>query len=369
MPQSVGDRADQAVATERDGCLARGGRHSRELPGVDEAAGQLDVIVELQPGEGTPHAFEGPPRAAAAGRGIGDQRQLHGASVSAFRSSAIITGAGSSACSASRRVRDTRQDDRGVEPCRGCAGQVGIEAIADDQCPAWAEAVERRVEDLGIGLSDRARRALGRILERRHDRAGARSDSVAVGIGAIPAGSDHLGTGDHGLGGNTQLIEPELVVAGDDHDFRLGLGIGAVDDALPGIGDVTEDRLRSDHVGGRSGPALGQEMLDRGAYGHNFLERGPQSERPQLAHIVLGGAPSIVGEEHQPLAGRADLGDRVGRAACQGRLRPTRTHRGRGPHGRIDRSEGIGASVDPALGGQNRDVWASTGAARHSSPS
>ena len=50
--QRPGDRADQPVATERDGDLAGRGCVRGQLPRVLEASRQLDVVLEPEPGQG-----------------------------------------------------------------------------------------------------------------------------------------------------------------------------------------------------------------------------------------------------------------------------------------------------------------------------
>ena len=83
--RSIGDRADQPVATERDRGLARGRRGSaRELAGVLEAARQLDVVgdsILVRTSASCRTPSEGPARAAhppAEGLAISERPPLHG---------------------------------------------------------------------------------------------------------------------------------------------------------------------------------------------------------------------------------------------------------------------------------------------------
>jgi len=87
----------------------------------------------------------------------------------------------------------------------------------------------------------------------------------------------------------------KLVVAGDHHDVGLRRRlIAVVEDRQPRVGDVAVDRRRADHIstGPVAGPGSSGELtelvLDRRADRHDLLERGPEPERPQLAHVLLG---------------------------------------------------------------------------------
>ena len=66
----------------------------------------------------------------------------------------------------------------------------------------------------------------------------------------VAGGADQLGAAEHGLGGDLELVEDEVVVAGDDDDVGAGRERGVVDDAQAGVGDVVDERLGADDVGG-----------------------------------------------------------------------------------------------------------------------
>ena len=194
-----------------------------ELARVLEAPRQLDVMFEPEPAQRLLDAVEGPPRAAAAGRGVDDQRQLHGASVSAFRSSAIMHRGGIGGQLGLLAGADAGEHDRGVEPGRGRARQVGVEPSPTTSVLAGAEAVERGLEDLRLGLADDA--AVRSVAYSSAATIAPVPGHIpsSVGEGAVATGGDHLRAGEHRLGGVAQLVERELVVAGDDDELRFGL--------------------------------------------------------------------------------------------------------------------------------------------------
>ena len=142
--QRAGDRADQAVAAERHRYLAGAAALQRELAGVLEAAGELDVMLEAEAASASCTPVKRPPGAAAAGERVDDQRQHQSPSTSASevlgdrhrRGVARPLGL-LGACVT------PREHDRAVEPGGGRAGQIGVEPVADHQRPARPEAVER----------------------------------------------------------------------------------------------------------------------------------------------------------------------------------------------------------------------------------
>src|ERR1019366_1234131 len=95
--------ADQPVAAEGDGDLAGVTGRPRQLPGVVKATGELGSMLQAQAGQLLLHPGQRATGPTAAGGRVDDQRELH-AVTSAYRSSAIATGAGSVAACACGRV-------------------------------------------------------------------------------------------------------------------------------------------------------------------------------------------------------------------------------------------------------------------------
>ena len=82
---------------------------------------------------------------------------------------ATKAGAGS-ASRGHRRGARAGEHERAVEPRGARAGHVGVEAIADHERAARAQPVQRREEELGLGLAHRARLRAGGGLDRGDDR-------------------------------------------------------------------------------------------------------------------------------------------------------------------------------------------------------
>ena len=106
-------------------------------------------------------------------------------------------------------------------------------------------------------------------------------------VRAISSGRDHLRPAQDCLDRAAEVAEAKLVVVGDNDDVGHRFELGPVDDSPPRVGHVPEDRGRADHVGAGARAAIGKQMLNRGSDGHHLLERRLQTERPELAHIVL----------------------------------------------------------------------------------
>ncbi len=221
--QGSGHRPDQSVATERDGELARPGCGDGQLPRVLEAARALDAVLEAQSRELGLDSGELAAGTSAAGGRIDDQRAAFIAATSAWRVSAIATGAGSDAASASARVVTPLSTIAASSPAAAAPARSASSRSPTTSVRAGAEPVEGGEEDLRVGLADDPRAVGGRVLERGHDRAGARPHAVLHRERAVAPGAEHLGAGEHGLGGRAQLGEAQVAVAGDDDDVRLGL--------------------------------------------------------------------------------------------------------------------------------------------------
>ena len=176
--ERVGDRADQPVAAERDRDLAGRRRGPRQLARVLEAARALDVVLEPEAVErrlrpsGSARPARPPP---ADGLTISDEHQSRTQRARAGRRRSPPARDRWRPPPASRVVTPVSTIAR-VEPGRGRAGQIGVEPVADDQRPPGPEPVERGA-GRSAGRACRRRRAvaLGGVLERRDDRAGARA--------------------------------------------------------------------------------------------------------------------------------------------------------------------------------------------------
>ena len=121
--------------------------------------------------------------------GGGPQRPL----TSASRLSATATGRGSLLCAASSAV---------VSPVSTSAPSrlralrrldVGLEPVAHDERAALAEALERREEELRLGLADDRRLAAARRLHGGQHGAGARPEPVWHRVGGVAARSQEVG--------------------------------------------------------------------------------------------------------------------------------------------------------------------------------
>src|SRR5438105_3414016 len=104
MLDRVGKRADQPIPAEPHRHLAGFRGRSRELARVIEALRVLEAMIESEAVERGLDTWERPAGTAVAGAYVHDQRQRHVPVTSSWRSSAIATGSGSMASSASDRV-------------------------------------------------------------------------------------------------------------------------------------------------------------------------------------------------------------------------------------------------------------------------
>ena len=95
------------------------------------------------------------------------------------------------------------------------------------------------------------------------------------------------------------------------NDLGAGGEVGAVQDAQAGVADVAEHRGRADHEGGVATALLGEHVLHRPADGHDVAKRGAHADLPELGDQVLAGLVRVVGGEGEPLAGVAQLRQRV----------------------------------------------------------
>ena len=157
VPERAGDRADQPSppnATAISPAAAAARASSRACSRLRVRSTWCSSPSRLSAASTAGSARAG---AAAAGRGVDDQRQPH-----------VADAPGRAGRRRSRPGRDRWRPRPAprlvtpvstiarVEPGRGRAGEVGVEPIADDQRAARAEAVERGLEDLRVGLADDA---------------------------------------------------------------------------------------------------------------------------------------------------------------------------------------------------------------------
>ena len=106
-------------------------------------------------------------------------------------------------------------------------------------------------------------------------------------------------------------------MAADDDEVGAGREARVVDDPQAGVGDVVDERLRADDVGGPA-VALGELELQRGADAQHLVDRGLEAELPELADEPLGRVAHVVGQKDEPLARLTQRGDGVDRAGDRG---------------------------------------------------
>ena len=99
--------------------------------------------------------------------------------------------------------RAAGQDQRGVQAGAAGAGDVDVEAVADAERAAVAEAVAGGVVHRRLGLADDVRgRAAGRDLDRGEHGAGAGPRAVGHREVGVAGGADQLRAAHDGLGGD-----------------------------------------------------------------------------------------------------------------------------------------------------------------------
>ena len=151
-------------------------------------------------------------------------------------------------------------------------------------------------------------------LDGGEDGARARPQPVRHGEGGVARRADQLGAAQHGLGGDLELFEDELVVPADDDDVRARRERRPVDDPVARVRDVIDERLRADHERRAAPVALGEPELQRRADAEDVAERRLEAEPPELANERLGGDTDVIGEEQDRLTRFTQGGDGVDRA-------------------------------------------------------
>ena len=198
--QGVGDRADQPVAAERDGDLARRGRRARQRRG----RGRGRVVCSMW--KATPQLRQR--RLARAGSAAAARPPpACGLTMSAARRPIARPARGRPGWARSARRRagpgSAARTSAGVVlpvstiapsmPAAARGAEVGVHAVADDQRPAGTEPVQRGADELGVGLADVAARARRRGLDRGDDRARARPRAVGHRERRVAPGAHELG--------------------------------------------------------------------------------------------------------------------------------------------------------------------------------
>ena len=306
MPERPGDGADQPVAAERDGDFAGRGRVAASSRACSRLRVSSTWCSSPSARQRQLDAARARPARPPPADGLTISDSFTSPATRARRSSAIATGAGSVAASASSRgahaasARSPRRArPRPHPPDRSRAGRRR-------RASAGPEPVERGPEDLRVGLADDAG-AVARSRTRappRSRRCRARCPS-SVGKRAIPPAAIISAPASTAWVAVAQLAEVRSRRGRRSRRARPRLA-RSVPLTIRWPASATCRKIAGDPITKRRAPraALGEHVLDRGADRHDLLERGLQPERPQLAHVVLGGAPRVVGEEDQPTCRR-----------------------------------------------------------------
>ena len=155
--------------------------------------------------------------------------------------------------------------------------------------PSPPSAVQRRAEELRLGLADAHGRRAGRRLERRDDRAGARPGAVGHRERARRGRrTSSAAPRSDGLGRARAARRSRSLVCRRRRRRRRAREVGAVEDPQPGVVDVAVDRRGADDVGGA--PAAASRRARAAA--RRRPSRPPRSEAwnaqaPQLADELL----------------------------------------------------------------------------------
>ena len=242
----------------------------------------------------------------------------HEVSTSAASESATNVGppAVFSAPAASARRRRPRQHERGVQPGPPRARDVDVEAVADGERAALAEAVAGGVVHARLRLAhDLVGGAPGGGLDRREHRAAARPRAVGHREGGVAREADQRGAAQHGLGRGAQLGVVEALVVGDHDDVGARRELRVVDDPqaggrrrgrpAPASRSRTPRRRRSAR---RARTAAAAPAVTTSA------SEAWKPRRHSLRTNSSGRAAGVVGHEHDPLAGLAQRRERLGRA-------------------------------------------------------
>ena len=92
-------------------------------------------------------------------------------------------------------VGDAGQDDGPVEAGRGRAGEVGVQAVPDDERAPGCEPVERGEKRLGLRFADAPRPNPRGVFHGGHQRAGTGARALRGGERRVAAGGEHVGAG------------------------------------------------------------------------------------------------------------------------------------------------------------------------------
>ena len=216
----------------------------------------------------------------------------------AGRSTWLSTSAASS-CAAAAAARSERTRSPATTSVRESP------AVASAS-PVLRQPVQGREEELGLRHTIAARRPVA--YSGGDHGAGARLLAVGLGMGGVARGGEQVGAAQHRLHGVAQVVVDQLRGPGDHDDLGAGGEVGAVQDAQAGVAWRNI-----------AGVPITKAVLPRRCSASTCCIAPPtvttsrsEARRPsRLGDQVLAGLVRVVGGEDEPLAGVAQLRQRV----------------------------------------------------------